>query len=227
MNPDFIEAYHAFLREHAGSRQGERLRRLTEGHGFAEKLFVEQVWWPAFGNFDNLHPEYEISDFRDGSRFLDFALLRNSVRLAIEIDGFGPHSQKISRSQFSDQWMRQNHLIIDGWKVLRFSYDDVKDRPRMCEQLIQQFMGKWFGLKPVYHKRISSEEKEIIRLAVRLHRLLTPKDVCIELDIEQQKARKLLHGLIEKGLLLPGGMGRKRIACYQLSKTLHMEELGL
>jgi hypothetical protein len=166
VNLDFIEAYHTFLREHARSRQGERFRRLTEGHGFAEKLFAEQVWWPAFGNFDDLHPEYEISDFRDGSRFLDFAWLRNTVRLAIEIDGFGPHSQKISRSQFSDQWMRQNHLIIDGWKVVRlFSYDDVKERPRMCEQLIQQFMGKWFGHKPVYHKRISSEEKEIIRLA--------------------------------------------------------------
>jgi very-short-patch-repair endonuclease len=49
---------------------------------------------------------------------------------------------KLSRQQFSDQLIRQNHLIIDGWKVLRFSLDDVKERPRMCEQLVQQFMGR-------------------------------------------------------------------------------------
>jgi hypothetical protein len=198
-----------------------------DGHGFAERLFLEQVWWPAFGNFQYLHPEYEINDFRDGSRFLDFALLRSSVCLAIEIDGYGPHLQKISRSQFSDQWIRQNHLIIDGWRVLRFSFDDVKERPRMCQQLVQQFMGKWFGLSALNNKRLSFEEKEIIRLAVRLTSFLTPQDVCEGLNIEQQKARKLLRGLMEKGLLLPGAMGRKRITCYTLPKTIHMDELGL
>jgi hypothetical protein len=88
---DFANAYNELITEHIQCRHGERLRRLTDGHGFAEKLLLEQVWWPAFRNFDNLHPEYEISDFRDGSRFLDFAFLRSSIRLAIEIDGYGPH----------------------------------------------------------------------------------------------------------------------------------------
>jgi very-short-patch-repair endonuclease len=60
--------------------------------------------------------------------FIDFAFIRGHVRLAIEIDGYGPHLQKITRSQFSDQWIRQNHLMLDGWKLLRFSFDDVKDK---------------------------------------------------------------------------------------------------
>ncbi|TXK74458.1 DUF559 domain-containing protein [Paenibacillus sp. N3.4] len=145
MNDYFHEAHQAFLSEHAIKRSGERLRRLKEGHGHAEKMFLQHVWWKAFGNFNNLHPEYEIKDFRDGTRFLDFAFLRPSLRLTIEIDGYGSHSSQISRSQFSDQWNRQNHLIIDGWKILRFSFDDVKERSRMCEQTLQQFMGRYLG----------------------------------------------------------------------------------
>jgi hypothetical protein len=62
----FDIAYNDFIKKHKKQRRGERLRRLTEGHGHAEKLFMEQVWWPAFGHFDNLHPEYEINDFKDG-----------------------------------------------------------------------------------------------------------------------------------------------------------------
>ncbi|WP_436241973.1 DUF559 domain-containing protein [Paenibacillus sp. LjRoot56] len=58
------------------------------------------------------------------------------MKLAIEIDGYATHVSEISRTQFSDGLIRQNHLMIDGWKVLRFSYDDVKNRPRMCEQII-------------------------------------------------------------------------------------------
>lgn len=70
---EFEEAYNEFISEHASRRKGERLRRLTEGHAHGEKMFLERVWWPAFGHFQQLHPEYEVYDFRDGSRFLDFA----------------------------------------------------------------------------------------------------------------------------------------------------------
>ncbi|MDB5054835.1 MAG: hypothetical protein JWM44_2885 [Bacilli bacterium] len=223
----FEFAYSEFIKFHEKKLRGESLRRLKEGHGYAEKLFLEQVWWPAFGHFENLYPEYEIYDFRDGIRFIDFALLRDSHHLAIEIDGYGPHSQKMSRSQFSDQWMRQNHLIIDGWKILRFSYDDVKERPRMCEQLIQQFMGKWFSKSLKEPGQLSSEEKDILRLSLRLKQSITPKDVCTLLNIEQQKARKLLHALIEKQFLVPGGRGRQRLYCYKLSNVISTADLGM
>jgi very-short-patch-repair endonuclease len=140
---NFEKEYAAFMQKHHKIRKGERARRLLEGHRHAEKLFLEQVWWPAFGHFENLHPEYEVSDFRDGNRYIDFAYIKHSLRVAIEIDGFGPHAAQISRNQFSDHRIRQNHLTIDGWRILRFSYDDVSDKPRMCEQMLQQFMGRW------------------------------------------------------------------------------------
>lgn len=213
------------MQHHVKSRQGEARRRLTEGHGYAEKLFLQQVWWPAFLQFDHLVPEYEIRDFRDGTRFIDFAFFRGQVRLAIEIDGFGSHLQKITRPQFSDQLVRQNHMLLVGWKLLRFSRDDVKDKPRMCEQMIHQFMGKWFGNNTSgQYGKITVEEREIIRTALRNHRKIKPSDVCSALDVEQQKARSLLRSMLAKGILIPGGRGKQRMHLYLLSPTVSAEE---
>ncbi|KRE32304.1 hypothetical protein [Paenibacillus sp. Soil724D2] len=221
---NFELAYSEFIRHHVKSRQSDARRHLTEGLGHAEKLFLQQVWWPAFSNFDNLVPEYEIQDFRDGTRFLDFAFTREHVKLAIEIDGYGPHLQNITRSQFSDQWIRQNHLLLDGWKLLRFSFDDVKDKPRMCEQMIHQFMGKWFGTSHSgQYSSCSFEDKEIIRMALLSNRKVKPNDVCSALNVEQQKARSLLHSLLSRGILIPGGRGKQRIHIYHLSHSITAE----
>lgn len=212
---NFEESYELFINAHLQKRNGERRKRLEDGCGHAEKLFLNQVWWPAFGHFQELHPEYEVFDFKDGCRFLDFAYIRPFFRLAIEIDGHGPHWRNISRWQFSDHLLRQNHLTIDdGWRVLRFSYDDLKERPRLCQQIIQQFMGRWFG-EEKQSVSLTIIEKEIVRLALRLSRPLSPQDVCDHLGFENKYARKLLHGLKEKTWLQPD-RGTTRIRTYRL-----------
>lgn len=97
----------------------------------------------------------------------------------------------------------------------------------MCEQLLQQFMGRWCS----GHKRIdislSAEEKDIIRLAVGSHSFITPKKVCGLLGVEQQKARKLLHGLMEKNILHPGKESDRRISRYTLSSSISLDDLML
>jgi very-short-patch-repair endonuclease len=215
----FQTAYNTWFERHLKQRKGERKRRLAQGHGHAEKLFIEQVWYPAFRQFDGLHPEFEIADFRDGSRFLDFAFIRFPLRLAIEIDGYGPHSAKTSRWQFSDSLMRQNHLIIDGWRILRFSYDDVSEKPRMCEQILQQFMGSWIGAG-IPSRSSSSDiiETEVLRLALRMDRFLRPGDICDLLQVQKDKARDILHSLLRKQYLLPAGRGVQRIRCYKVNR---------
>jgi hypothetical protein len=222
---NFELAHTEFIRKHEKQRRGEALRRLKEGHGHAECLFLEVVWWPAFGSLELLSPEYEINDFKDGLRYLDFALISGNLRLAIEIDGYVPHLQKLSRAQFSDQLLRQNHLIIDGWKVLRFSYDDVKERPRTCIQLVQQFIGRWHSGETKNMKQLSAEDKDILRFAMRMGRSFTPNEICNLLNIEKQKARKILHRLLDLCLLNPGGKGKERVRCYQISKQITSDDL--
>ncbi|HTG71023.1 MAG TPA: hypothetical protein VL921_17325 [Candidatus Udaeobacter sp.] len=69
----FQASYENWLEMHLKKRKGESRRRLEQGHAHAEKLFLEKVWYPAFHELDGLHPEYEVDDFRDGTRFLDFS----------------------------------------------------------------------------------------------------------------------------------------------------------
>ncbi|WP_246302814.1 endonuclease domain-containing protein [Paenibacillus plantarum] len=211
----FEVAHDGFIAYHASTRKGDSLRRLLDGHSHAEKLFLLQVWWPAFKHFNDLHPEYEVKDFRDGTRFLDFAFIKHTLKLAIEIDGFTTHASQISRSQFSDHLIRQNHLIIDGWRILRFSYDDIKDRPRMCQQVLQQFMGRYLGMNDDSVQLISYVEKEVLRYAINLETLLTIQDVCQVLSIKEQKARRVLKVMLEKELLESAGKGTQRIKYYR------------
>ncbi len=69
----FEEAHAAFIRCHLDLRAGERKGRLERGHGHGEKLFCQNIWWELKGNFEGLHPEYEVTDWRGKSYFADFA----------------------------------------------------------------------------------------------------------------------------------------------------------
>jgi hypothetical protein len=213
----FQAIYEPWLKWHLKQRKGERKRRLIQGHGHAEKMFLEKVWYPAFRQFDHLHPEYEVADFRDGSRFLDFAFIRFSIRLAIEIDGYGPHSSHTSRWQFADSLMRQNHLTIDGWRILRFSYDDINEHPRKCVQTLQQFMGVWLRETPSGLSASDILETEVLRLAQRINRNLRPRDVCELFQIHKDRAIRMLHSMTQKQILLPAGNGKERIHSYKVN----------
>lgn len=159
----FDSRYQEWLTDQIANCSGERRRRL-EQHGHAEKMFIEQIWWECFGHFEHLFGEFEVVDYKDGIRFLDYAYLRRPIKIGFEIDGFGPHSRDADRKQFADHLMRQNHLILDDWIIIRFSYDDVKERPRQCIQLIQHVMGKFFGKGTEQSLDISLYQREILRI---------------------------------------------------------------
>lgn len=210
----FEKEYHAFLNAHLQARTGEQLRRLQEGHNQAEMLFLRQVWWPIFFHFKHLHPEYEVDDFKDGKRYLDFAYIRPGIRICIEIDGYGPHLKNISRWQFSDNLERQNQLVIDGWTVIRFSYDQVKEKPRRCQQIVQQVIGQWLG-EELDQLSLSIVEKEVLRLVIRKGEPISPKEVEKYLKLSDKTVKKILSRLVEKKMLIPAS-GIKRVRSYRL-----------
>ncbi|SDX90031.1 DNA-binding response regulator [Paenibacillus sp. CF384] len=218
----FQAAYQLWMdRQLHGQRGDGKQHKLEDGQGHAERLFLQQVWYPAFRNFDYLFGEYEVADFKDGTRYLDFAYIREPIKLAIEIDGYGPHSAKVSRWQFSNSLMRQNHLIIDGWQLLRFSYDDISEKPRACEQILQQFMGRWLGgANGNGRSRGASEllEAEVLRHGLRLNRPLRPRDVMELLQISREKAYQLLHQMHRNNLLQPSGKGTKTIRGFLVNR---------
>ncbi|CAM3324817.1 hypothetical protein PALU110988_16300 [Paenibacillus lupini] len=89
----FETAHSDWLEGHKARRSGERKGRLERGHQHAEKLFLQQVWWPLIGSLEQLHPEYEILDWRGKSYFADLAWLPGHVKFVFEIKGYGPMLQ--------------------------------------------------------------------------------------------------------------------------------------
>jgi hypothetical protein len=84
----FDEAHVEFIRYHLKYSTGERRGRLERGHRHGEVLLLRNVWWPLRGSFEDLHPEYEVLDWRGRAYFTDLAWLPGYVKLLFEIKGY-------------------------------------------------------------------------------------------------------------------------------------------
>src|SRR5690606_9587882 len=100
----------------------------------------------------------------------------------------------------SDSLMRQNHLVLDGWIVLRFSYDDVKDHPRACQQIILQMLGRLYG-STTSDDGLSLQQREILRVVDIAIEPIKPADVASHLGVGIKYSRKLLKSLLQSGHL--------------------------
>jgi very-short-patch-repair endonuclease len=214
---NFEKAHKFFVQYHLDRRSGERKGRLLRGHAHGEILFLKNVWWPMFGHFDNLHPEYEVYDFNRHSRFMDFALIAPYYKIGIEIDSFKTHIVDMDRMKHRKELNRHSFLVGLGWKMVRFAYDDVNETPEICRQLLQLIIGNYEPLRvPVNVTALI--EKELIRLACSLPRPLTPMDVRKHFDADYRTAQKWINSACDHGWLVPiKEDNQQRIRKYELN----------
>lgn len=212
---EFETEYERFLQSHVKARTGTRKERLQSGHGFAEKEFLENVWWPLFHHFNQLHPEYETRDFKDGYRYIDFAYITPHYRIAIEIDGLGPHWRNITKWKFADHCQRQNQLVLDEWFVLRFPTYDVEGNPRMCQQTIQQLLGSMPSRARVAMADMNFVDRQIVLLTMRTAGPVTPLQAAEYLRVSTHCATRYMRRLCAAEWLQPAS-GTVRVRSYEL-----------
>ena len=70
-------------------------------------------------------PNYPLRD-RAGCLVAEIDFAHVGLRIAIEVDGRAFHSDR--RSFERDRW-RQNALMVGGWLVLRFTWEQITERP--------------------------------------------------------------------------------------------------
>ena len=63
---------------------------------------------------------------------VDFAWLDH--RLVVETDGYAFHAD---RERYRSDRRRTNALVIDGWQVLRFSWEDVMHAPESVVEAVR------------------------------------------------------------------------------------------
>jgi hypothetical protein len=213
----FEKAHETFIRHHIEHRTGERRGRLERGHGHGEHLFLSNVWWPLRGGFDDLHPEYEVLDWRGRSYFADLAWLPGSVKLLFEIKGFATHVRDMDRQKYCNELNRETFLHALGYHVISFAYDDVEQRPELCITLLRMVLGQYHPSQTPVSRALLAE-KEIIRLAIRLAQPIRPKDVELHFIVDHKTAVLMLQKLCAKGWLLPSYRGKgERVVRYELT----------
>lgn len=192
--------------------------RLAGGLSHASLFFLRFVWWPAFRSLTGLIPEYEIVDYKDGYRYIDFVYLTNGLRIAIELDGRGPHRLHLSAAEFEDELMRQNYLVLDRWLVLRFPFLMLRDKPRQCQQLLQQLLGSAGGTHIESFNQLSPTEQRILACVSRITGFFGPSQVADAAGMSKNTALKYLRLLVDKQLLAPVNAAHRKIRRYTLNR---------
>lgn len=96
----------------------------------SEALFVRDFLFPILGTkkMKYVVPQYPFLDSSGRSRRIDFGVLYNGKKLALEVNGESYHAEGIiPGEQFDDNLNRQNEILSAGWFLLRFSYNQLKD----------------------------------------------------------------------------------------------------
>lgn len=91
----------------------------------SERLFVDEFLWPLLGTkIGYFPPQRPFIDSTGKNRRIDFSYVEGSIRLAIEVNGESYHAEGIIPNEtFDDNLFRQNEILNDGYKLIRFSYN--------------------------------------------------------------------------------------------------------
>ncbi|KWX78237.1 hypothetical protein [Paenibacillus jilunlii] len=223
----FAEEHHKWLEYHKNRRSGERLDRLERGHRHGEQMFVERVWWPVFGHMDDLHPEFEVNDWRGRPYFVDFVWKPGQVKFAFEIKGYGPHVQNTDRTRYRQELNRETYLQISGYRVVAVPYDDLESAPELTISLLKSLLAPCLLKKSEGQERPYTRlESDILRLAARWNGFIRPVDLVNELGVNPRTVKKQMNALCEKGKFRPvPAPGSNRVCRYEYIHSFMEDEL--
>lgn len=101
-----------------------------------EERFIElfqDVFGPAAAA--KLESQLPFQDIAGKDRYIDFALDSLLERYAIEIDGETYHHPAVLTSEdYEDQLLRQNSLVHQGWRVLRWTDRQLHEKPESVRE---------------------------------------------------------------------------------------------
>lgn len=222
----FAEEHRKWVEEHMSRRTGERRGRLKRGHGHGERMFLEKVWWPMMGHLNDLHPEYEVLDWRSRPYFVDFVWKPGQVKFAFEVKGYGPHVQNTDRTRYRQELNRETYLQIAGYRVVAIPYDDLEASPELTITLLRPLLMPYLVLKLEEKEEFSRLERDILRIAVRSNGCIRPVDLVKELGIDKRTAIKGLSLLCHKGKFSPIVLEKSgRVCRYEYKHSFKDDQL--
>lgn len=116
------------------------LSDLLSADSFLEYAFLRWVLTPAVssGILTYVTPQQEVI-VEDRRYYMDYAIVGSELRIAVELDGYEFHSDRVT---FSSDRLRQNDLHATGWIVVRFSYDAIRESTGRCVSQLQAVLSR-------------------------------------------------------------------------------------
>lgn len=224
----YEEVHNAWLNHHLRRRSGERLDALKRGHGFGNRLFLEQIWWPLAGDFHGFHPEYEVADWRGRPYYVDFMWITGSLRVAFEIMDYGSHGTE--RTKYRMDLNRGLFLQTQGCTIFYISLDELKENPSFILHALRNSLTPYLmaagRAAPNAEKPFCKIEQDLMRTAIRHNRVLRPAEAARELELCAQTVIKYCLMLVDKGKFRPIPRGASgRIVYYEYIGSLQSPDL--
>ena len=112
------------------------------GNSGAEEKFIQlfcDVFGPEKGQY--VYLQYPFVDIYGNHRSIDYAFVCADGKIAIEVDGTTWHDPaKVSQDKYSDDLLKQNSMIYNGWKVYRWTDRQLeKTEDRVKDELVTFF----------------------------------------------------------------------------------------
>jgi len=197
----FKAEHDKWIQRHLAKRSGERKDALKRGHGYGNQLFVETIWWNLAGHFNGLHPEYEVRDWRGRSYFVDFMWILGGLCFVFEIMDYGSHGK--DRTKYRLDVNRGLYLQSQGYHYFEISLDELKENPSfilaMLRSILAPYLAATISENGSVQHRFGKIERQIMRFAIRHHRMIRPAKAAIELELHKETVIKYCRMLVEKG----------------------------
>ncbi|WP_199621557.1 hypothetical protein [Paenibacillus alkalitolerans] len=103
-----------------------------------------------------------------------------------------------------------------------FAYDYINENEQICRRVIQQMMGRLFGMggDVIEQMKLTIQEEKVVRRMKQFElETVTPREVAEWTGLEKKTARKLLKGLVDKEVLAASDR-LERVRKYTLEKDL-------
>lgn len=190
-----------WIESHLARRQGDRKDALRRGHGYGNCLFAEKVWWPLMGHFNGLRPEYEVKDWRGRSYYTDFMWKLGEYFFVFEIMDYGSHGQ--DRTKYRMDLNRGLYLQSQGFHYIEISLDELKENPLFIVAMLRGILTPYLvaptGQEGGVLRKFGRIERQLMRLAIRHHRMIRPAKAARELELHKETVIKYCRLLVDKG----------------------------
>ncbi|MDR0614057.1 MAG: hypothetical protein LBG45_11460 [Dysgonamonadaceae bacterium] len=150
----------------------------------SEELFARDFLFPLFGerNIKYVVPQYPFIDSEGRARRIDFGILYDGRKIALEVNGETYHAEGIIPDEnFDDNLNRQNEILNAGWFLLLNQTGIIDQRTREIELL------SFVPAKEVM--RLNDKETENI-IFERIQKITNAK----ALEIDEVSQLKELYG---------------------------------